>query len=74
MSRLLGFSSAEMHQNHIFRGLALDPTGRAYSTPLSRRGEGFAAPSQDAHPVPALRPSGLTLQLFGPRFTELPPG
>ena len=36
-------------------------------------GRGLSAPTQEPHTVPALSPSSLRLQPFGPRFTA-PPG
>ena len=78
MSRLLDFSSPEMHQNNIFLELRPDPE-RASSTPPDTlswwAGDLLwnAAPPQEPYPVPALDSSGLRLHFWGPRFTE-PPG
>jgi len=60
MSRLLDFSSLEMHQNHIFHSFARDPTVWAYSTavPLSWWEGGLAAPHQEHYPVATVSPSG----------------
>ena len=79
LSRLLDFSSLEMCQNHVFpwpRTSLGELTCSATPLDTLAGGEGacssVAAPLQEPHPVPAVSPSGLWLQLFGPAVTELP--
>jgi len=64
MSRLLDFSSLEMHQNHIFRSFAPDPTVWAYSTapdPLAG-GKGGLLPL-----TKNITPSPLSARRVGPQ-------
>jgi len=73
MSRLLDFSSPEMQKKHF---PVLRPRPHWASLALSQTpklvGMGLVAPAQEPYSALAVIPSGLRLQLFVRRFTELP--